>query len=454
MRSPMLQSAIALIDGEHYPQVNRASLDALKERFDLKACVFVGGTEKVDQVDMLPDQLQTKVYFKSGIKKGVIPMDLIDEALSEIAPETVIDLSDEPIVNYHSRFQIACRLMEHNVEYIGSDFHFCPPDLPRLLKKPSLAVSGTAKRIGKTAMAGYIARLIDRQKGLHPAIVTMGRGGPETPEIIRGRELVFSPELLVEESLKGKHACSDHWEDAYTSKVTTIGCRRCAGGMAGQVFISNVAQGIELANNLEENFVILEGSGATLPPAQTDKHILLIGSHQDLNYIQNYFGPFRVSIADLVIVTLCDDQLISREKVLSIRDSILAIKPDVEIALTNFVPKPLGDLKNKKVFLVTTAPNNIVEKSMIPYLEENYNCQVLGSSPYLSNREFLRRDLKGIDEVDVVLTEIKAAAVDVVAKTALNMGKEVCFMDNEPILVGGGTVQDLDESILKLTKSE
>ena len=35
----------------------------------------------------------------------------------------------------------------------------------------------------------------------------------------------------MEQSEKGVHAASDHWEDALMSRILTIGCRRCGGGM-------------------------------------------------------------------------------------------------------------------------------------------------------------------------------------------------------------------------------
>jgi cyclic 2,3-diphosphoglycerate synthetase len=54
----------------------------------------------------------------------------------------------------------------------------------------------------------------------------MGRGGPEKPEIVRGDLIKLTPEYLMEQSDKGVHAASDHWEDALMSRILTIGCRR------------------------------------------------------------------------------------------------------------------------------------------------------------------------------------------------------------------------------------
>lgn len=71
-----------------------------------------------------------------------------------------------------------------------------------------------------------------------PVVVTMGRGGPEEPELIEGEKIELTPQFLLKVAKEGKHAASDHFEDALTSRVTTIGCRRCGGGMAGFPFLT------------------------------------------------------------------------------------------------------------------------------------------------------------------------------------------------------------------------
>lgn len=58
-------------------------------------------------------------------------------------------------------------------------------------------------------------------------------------------------------------------------------------------------------------------------------------------------------------------------------------------------------------------------------------------SPHLSNRRLLREDmdLPAMRGAEVVLTEIKAAAIDVVAETAERKGLPVVFVDNDPVEV-------------------
>ena len=153
--------------------------------------------------------------------------------------DTVMDLSDEPILDYPKRFKIACKTLAQGVSYQGPDFKFDPVTQYEIMEKPSIKIIGTGKRIGKTAVSGFVSRLIDKN-GYEPCVIAMGRGGPQEPEIVHGEQLEITPEFLLEQSEKGVHAASDHWEDALMSRILTIGCRRCGGGMAGEVFLTNM----------------------------------------------------------------------------------------------------------------------------------------------------------------------------------------------------------------------
>ena len=86
---------------------------------------------------------------------------------------------------------------------------------------------------------------------------------------------------------------------------------------------------------------------------------------------------------------------------------------------------------------------------MKDYLEENFNCNVVAISSNLSNRPLLQEDIeKNIDNVDIMLTELKAAAVDVATKDALNKGLEVVYCDNIPIPISDD--YDLDSAIMRI----
>src|SRR5207248_4643650 len=124
-----------------------------------------------------------------------------------------------------------------------------PPFARVELDGPVLAVIGTGKRTGKTAVAGHWAALL-RELGADPVVVAMGRGGPAEPQLVRAQE---RPDLdrLLEISRSGAHAASDYLEDAALTGVTCVGCRRCGEGPAGEPVDSNVVEGARLAAALE-----------------------------------------------------------------------------------------------------------------------------------------------------------------------------------------------------------
>ena len=227
---------LCLVDGEHYLPVTQESIDVLNnlEHIDIVAAVFIGGTEKLrdDSEESYSEVLGVPVQFA---KNDDIPYDIIVEMIKKYDVDAVMDLSDEPILDYPKRFKIACKTLAQGVSYQGPDFKFDPVTQYEIMEKPSIKIIGTGKRIGKTAVSGFVSRLIDKN-GYEPCVIAMGRGGPQEPEIVHGEQLEITPEFLLEQSEKGVHAASDHWEDALMSRILTIGCRRCGGGMAGDSF--------------------------------------------------------------------------------------------------------------------------------------------------------------------------------------------------------------------------
>src|SRR5205814_8828379 len=124
------------------------------------------------------------------------------------------------------RFRWASRALAAGLPYIGADFRFDPPVLEPFAL-PSIAVIGTGKRVGKTAVTAHLARLLARDRDV--VVVAMGRGGPAEPELIETPPTVDDLLALAHE---GRHAASDHLETAILAGVVTIGCRRCGGGLA------------------------------------------------------------------------------------------------------------------------------------------------------------------------------------------------------------------------------
>src|SRR2546423_4937908 len=144
--------AIALVDGEHYPPVTRWALEVARSRgVEVVAALVVGGIEKLLPGD-LPDV---------GVPVRSVADDRAEglrAAIAEWRPEVVLDLSDEPVLGYRERMELASMSLFLGVPYQGADFRFDPPVAdPAPLGVPVLAVYGTGKRTGKTAIAGEVA---------------------------------------------------------------------------------------------------------------------------------------------------------------------------------------------------------------------------------------------------------------------------------------------------------
>ena len=442
----MRASAIVLIDGEHYPPVVADALRQAADRFEFRAALFLGGAEKIRQAGLADEAEKLyglPVIFDDDWSRG------LDTAIDLYHPQVVVDLSDEPVLGYVERFRLASKTLAREVGYVGPDFHFSPATSERLCTAPSLAIIGTGKRVGKTAISGYVARVLQAAipgRDGHPGIVivTMGRGGPAEPEVIDGTKRRLKAEDLLVWSRQGRHAASDHFEDAALSGVVTVGCRRCGGGMAGQPFADNVAQGVGLANSLEPELIVLEGSGAAQPPVGSDARLLVAGAQQSVDDIAGYLGEYRLLISDALVVTMAEEPLASPAKVQAIREAVKRVKTDLPVVPVVLRPRPSEDVRGRRVACFSTAP--AVQKEVLGrYLEERWGCRVELFSTHLAERTALRQDLQSeaMGRVDAVVTEIKAAAIDLVAEEAAARGLPVVFMDNVPVPPpGGGAPED------------
>ena len=431
--------ALALVDGEHYPPVVKHALETLTrdEGLEFVAAVFLGGTEKLKTSDAFAT-LGIPVVHEPVLLRGV------ERGLEEFKPQVVVDLSDEPITGYVERFTYAAAALAAGAAYRGADFEFRPPRYERVTSRPSLAVFGTGKRIGKTAVSAYLARWL-RDRGLPPVVVAMGRGGPEHPEVIDGSNHTLDVRALLEFSRAGRHASSDHFENALLSQVTAVGSRRCGGGLAGAPYVSNVVEAGRVADRLAPPAILFDGSGAAIPPVVVDRRVLIMGAHQRLDTLRGYFGPYRIRLADVVLLTMCESPMADEAKCAEIRAAIAAINPRARVLETVFRPRPCfdGPLAGQRVFVALTAPEAMGDV-LTMHLEKHHGLRVIGRTHALADRKRLRTDLeKGLEaRPDLVLTEIKAASIEVVAEAADAAGIPVGFLDNIPVAREAGTSLD------------
>ena len=416
--------ALALIDGEHYPDVIRVAFAGLEH--DVVGAVLLGGTEKL----------------RGGEDYGVPVFETLEEAFEAVAPEIVVDLSDEPVADPPRRFRLASRALARGVSYVGADFRFDPVRFEPF-ELPALAVIGTGKRVGKTAVTGHIARLLSRDREV--VVVAMGRGGPREPVVV-DRE----PEVaeLLELSRAGGHAASDYLEGAAFASVVTVGCRRAGGGLAGAPFYSNLPAAAELAASLAPDLVVFEGSGAAIPPVKSGKRILVVGAAQDPATVIGYLGAYRVLLSDLVVLTGCEEPLAEQDEVEKLRRAIAEVSSDAPVIETIFRPRPVADVSGRRVAYFSTAPAG-AHARLREHLRREHGAEIVHISGNLSRRPELRADLASLEarSAELYLVELKAAAIDVVAETAAERGVPVVLCDNEVRTVDG---ENLDERVLDL----
>jgi cyclic 2,3-diphosphoglycerate synthetase len=365
------------------------------------------------------------------------------DALAEVEVDVVVDLSDEPVVGPARRFRLASRALADGVSYVGADFRLDPVRFAPY-SRPALAVIGTGKRVGKTAVAGHVARLLARSREV--VVVAMGRGGPAEPVVIESTPTVAD---LLARSRSGSHAASDYLEDAALTGVATVGARRCGGGLGGKPFLSNVEEAAGAAAELGPDLVLLEGSGAAVPPVEAGARILVAGAHQGPEAVGDYLGPYRLLLSDLVVLTMCEEPLTTPERVDALRLAIAGVDPDLPVIATVLRPRPAEPVAGKRVAFFSTAPDAIHDR-LRAHLEREHGAEVVLLSGSLADRGALLAELDtpAAAAAEVYLTEIKAAAIDVVAETAETRGIPLVFADNEVLPLPGE--RDLDEAVSAL----
>lgn len=428
---------LVLVDGEHYPSVTKWGIDVARSMgHEVVAALFLGGTEKV-AAQGVPDLGVRTLSSEANL--GVA----LSSALEDVGPEAVLDLSDEPVLGYRERMGLIGIALSKGVAYLGPDFRFDPPITYPALPVPTLAVIGTGKRAGKTAVAGQVASTAAAQ-GLSPMIVAMGRGGPPEPQTAKSGSVdVGSLLRLVAE---GHHAASDYLEDALVAGVTTVGARRVGGGLAGAAFATNIGEAAELAVREGAGLIVLEGSGAAVPPMPWDAGILVVPASAPPEYLGGYLGPFRLLLSDLVVFTMAAGPNLRAENLSALQSQVQRWNEDARFVVTDFEPVPLGDIRGRTVFLTTTAPVEQARSQTIR-LEADAGCKVVGFSANLSDRAALTQDLVTAGDYEVLLTELKAAAVDVACRQAIDRGSEVVFMYNRAVAPEG---RDLDEALREI----
>lgn len=428
----MGRRVVVLVDGDHHADAVRAALADLRRRGDDPVCAcYLGGTEKVAASGATPDLGVRTVWPTDALQA-------LPRLVGEHRPAAVVDLTADPVTDDRARARLVAVTLDAGVPYEAAGARWTPPSRPALTARPTVAVIATNKRAGKTAVSGALARAA-AAAGRRPVIVAMGRGGPPAPVVLpAGQKLTVDRLLAV--ARDGGHAASDFYEDAVMTGAATVGCRRVGEGPSGEVGFSNVGAGVAAAVDLDADLVLLEGSGAALPPAHADATVLVVPATIDPVALHAML-PLRFLLADLVVVTLADDRAVPAGQVATLMATLETVfgalpdagagRPPLGVAVTRFRPHPLEPVAGRHVLVATTAP-----RAASPGLVEDLRAlgaDVVGVTHDLADRAALRRALVDAPDHDLLVTELKAAAVDVAAAAAARRGATTVFYDNRPV---------------------
>ncbi len=449
-----LPRAVVLVDGEHYPPVVAAALEGLRRRYEVAGGLFAGGREKLrggegEALERLAAELGLPRLDRVD-PAGAAPHEVLEgarAALRAARAAALVDLSDEPVVGYRERFLLMSAALAEGARYVAADTEVRPQDFARLEGLPALGVIGTGKRVGKTAVSGWLARRLDsalRARG-GVTVLAMGRGGPPEPELVPGREGLGAADLLAA-SRRGRHAASDCYEDAVLAGVPTIGCRRCGGGLAGAPFDDTVRAALPLLEESAAALAVIEGSGSVVPPVACDAAVCVSSAAQPVDYVAGLLGAYRLLLSDVLVLTQCEAPFADAVRVRKVTEAALAVRPGLRVVPAVFRPRPARPVRGRRVAFFTTAPEDAVPR-LARALAEDHGAEVILVSAALADRGRLAADVaRAAREADVFLCEIKAAAVDVVAEAADAAGRELVFCDNEPVALAGDLGAAVDEA--------
>ena len=206
----MRPRVLALVDGEHYPQVVRAALEQASATADVVAALLLGGTEKLAGAPDYGVPLET---LSGDAASSML------EAAARHGADRVLDLSDEPVLSEKRRLWLAANALAAGLAYEGADFELRPPaaeplDAPGAgdrrhrqagRQDGGLGARGAAAACGRPRGGGGCDG--PRRPGRAGAGGAVGRTRSASSSCWRARE-------------PGMHAASDFLEDAVLT-----GCR-------------------------------------------------------------------------------------------------------------------------------------------------------------------------------------------------------------------------------------
>jgi cyclic 2,3-diphosphoglycerate synthetase len=175
------------------------------------------------------------------------------------------------------------------------------------------------------------------------------------------------------------------------------------------------------------------------------RRVLVVGAQQPPAVATGYLNTYRHLISDLVVVTMAEPESGYRDLVDGIGG---LVRPGVPVIATVLRPRPVVSVAGRRTAYFCTAPP-AAHRRIAEHLRDEHGADVAYVSGSLADREALRVELDAVD-ADVYLVELKAAAVDVVAETALERGLDVVLAANDIRPLPGQP--DLDAELHRLAE--
>ena len=203
-----------------------------------------------------------------------------------------------------------------------------------------------------------------------------------------------------------------------------------------------------LALSAEPDVLLVEGSGATVPPIHAHRTVCVTNAARAATDALSFLGPYRLLRSNLVVLIGADARALggaacARARPVGVglrrRDRRLHARAGARRRRCATAPaRPSSPPPHRSSSSGTRSCSN----------GHGIDVRVFSSS--LSRRGELVHDLERAarERCDVFLTELKAAAIEVVASEAERSGAEVVFVRNRPVSLPGEP--DLDAELLRI----
>jgi cyclic 2,3-diphosphoglycerate synthetase len=200
--------------------------------------------------------------------------------------------------------------------------------------------------------------------------------------------------------------------------------------------------------------ILLEGSGASLPPLRAHRTICVTSAERAPREALSYLGPYRLLRSSLVALTGAEH--IGREELAELKGRLRECSRGATVIALALEPEPAEPVPpGARVALFTTAPAG--REAVFRERLAMQGVDVCLFSPNLARREALEHDLERADRerCDVFLTELKAAAIELVARRARERRVKLTFVRNRPVPLPGEPALEAElERLLEEARSE